>query len=67
MEKKRGAPQKPPERRRTELLPIRLTRAERALVAVAADGKVSAWARGVLLRAAKQRCKVQGEQNGGDR
>lgn len=52
---RRGAPEKPPEERRSVLLPIRLTQAERDAIDVAADGKASTWARDVLLRAAKRR------------
>jgi len=48
---------KPPEKRRTELLPIRLTKTEKAMVDQAADGKVSTWAREVLLRAARRKTK----------
>jgi len=54
MKPKRGAPPKPPEERRSVLLPIRLTKAEKAEIDAAADGKASTWARGVLLRAAKR-------------
>ena len=54
---KRGAPVKPPEKRRNVLLPIRVTEAEKAELDAAADGKTSTWARDVLLRAAKRRSK----------
>ncbi|MHC4178944.1 MAG: hypothetical protein ACYSWU_15635 [Planctomycetota bacterium] len=57
MAKRRGAPQKPQQKRRTELLPIRLTKVEKTLVDQAADGKTSTWARGVLLRAARRKTK----------
>ena len=52
---RRGAPQKLPEERRSAMLPIRLTEAEKAEIDTAAEGKASAWARDVLLRAAKRR------------
>lgn len=52
---KRGAPVKSPEDRKDILLGIRLTAAEKAAIDVAANGKASAWARDVLLRAAKRR------------
>jgi hypothetical protein len=51
---RRGAPKKPPEERRSVMLPIRLTEAEKAMIDVAAGGKASTWARNVLLRAAKR-------------
>jgi hypothetical protein len=63
MGKKRGAPLKPPEKRKTELLPIRLTKEDRVLLKTIAVGKVSAWAREVLLRAARQRAKAAGRRN----
>jgi hypothetical protein len=52
---KRGAPVKPPEERKDVLFAIRLTAAEKATIDAASDGKASAWARSVLLRAAKRR------------
>ncbi len=52
---RRGAPKKPPEDRRSVLLPIRLTEAEKASIDSVADGKASTWAREVLLRAARRR------------
>jgi hypothetical protein len=52
---RRGAPLKPPEERKSVLLPIRLTEAEKAEIDSAADGKASTWARAVLLRAASRR------------
>ncbi len=64
MAKRRGAPEKPPEQRKTELLPIRLTKAEKALVDQAANGKVSAWARGILLRAARRKAKQPSGERG---
>jgi uncharacterized protein (DUF1778 family) len=58
MEKKnRGAPEKPPEDRKSTLLGIRLTAAEREMVDAAADGKASTWARDVILRAAKRQLR----------
>jgi hypothetical protein len=57
MKKKLGAPVKPPEERRSVLLPIRLTEAEKAAIDSAANGKASTWARNVLLRAVKRRQK----------
>ena len=51
---KRGAPEKPPEERRSVLLGVRLTEAEKAMIDAAADGKASTWARDVLVRAAKR-------------
>lgn len=52
---KRGAPEKPPELRKSVLLGVRMTEAERAEIDEAADGKASTWARDVLLRAARRR------------
>ena len=52
---KRGAPEKPPEQRKSVLLGVRMTAAERDEVDAAADGKASTWAREVLLRAARRR------------
>ena len=52
---KRGAPEKPPEHRRSVLLGVRMTEAERAEIDSAAEGKASTWAREVLLRAARRR------------
>ena len=54
MKPKRGAPKKPPEERRSVLLPIRLTEAEKADIDAAAEGKASTWARGILVRAARR-------------
>ena len=53
MEPKRGAPPKPPEERRSVLLPIRLTEAEKADIEAASGGKASTWARDHLVRLAK--------------
>lgn len=55
MENKRGAPTKPPEERRSVLLPIRVTEAEKAELEAAADGKLSTWARDLLLRSARRK------------
>jgi hypothetical protein len=55
--KKMGAPPKPPEERKSVLLPIRLTEGEKAEVDAVAGGNVSKWARAVLLRAARRRTK----------
>jgi hypothetical protein len=57
MKKKMGAPVKPAAERKSELLPIRLTKAEKAEIDAAAAGKASTWARTVLLRAARRRTK----------
>jgi hypothetical protein len=57
MKTKRGAPKKPPEERKGSPLQIRLTEAERAAcdkAAENADVKLAAWARSVLVRAAKR-------------
>lgn len=48
----RGRPELPAKERKSAVLVIRLTKAERALVDKAAGGNVSSWARDVLLRAA---------------
>jgi hypothetical protein len=48
-------PEKPPRERKENVLRIRLTDDERAQLDRAAKGNVSAWARDVLLRAAKRR------------
>ncbi len=53
----RGRPEKPPEERRENILKVCLTDEERAALDSAADGKVSVWARNVLLRAAKSKGK----------
>jgi hypothetical protein len=57
MEAKRGAPEKLPEERKSVLMAIRFTEAEKAEIDAAADGKASTWARDVLLRAAKRRSR----------
>lgn len=51
---KRGAPVKPPEVRRSVLLPIRMSEAEKAEIEAAAAGNTSGWARDVLLKAARK-------------
>jgi hypothetical protein len=50
-----GRPPKKPNERQANILKICLTDAERAKLESAADGKVSSWARDVLLRAAGRR------------
>ena len=55
MEAKRGAPTKPPEERKSVLVPIRMTADEKAELESAADGKLSTWARDVLLKAARRK------------
>ena len=57
MKKKMGAPVKPPEERKSVLMAIRFTEAEKAAIDSAADGKASTWARDVLLRAVNRRQK----------
>jgi len=52
---RRGAPEKPPGDRKSVLLGVRMTTAEREEVNAAAEGKASTWAREVLLRAARRR------------
>ena len=57
MKTKRGAPKKPPEKRKGNAVQVRLTEAERAACDEAADlagQKMSAWARDVMVRAAKR-------------
>lgn len=53
--KGRGRPPKEPEDKHVERLEIRLTAEDRELIEKAASGKVSSWARDVLVRAAKRR------------
>ena len=58
METKRGAPTKPPEKRKSNVVQIRLSESEKAdcEAAAGADGlKMSAWARKTLTQAAKRR------------
>lgn len=58
MDSKRGAPEKPPEDRKSNVVQIRLTDADKVVCEQAAelDGlKLSRWARDTLLRAAKRR------------
>ena len=50
-----GRPPLPPGESKDKLLKIRLTAAERQELDRAAGGETSAWAREVLLRAAKRR------------
>lgn len=58
MENKRmGRPPKPPEERQTARLEIRMTPAELDSIERAADGKISTWAREVLVKAAKRAAK----------
>ena len=53
----RGAPTKPPEERKSALLLIRLTEADKTLIESAADGKPATWARDVLVKAAKRKSR----------
>jgi hypothetical protein len=58
METKRGAPPKDPECRKSQVVQIRLTDAEKenCEVTAKAEGmKMSAWARKTLVRASKRR------------
>jgi hypothetical protein len=55
MKKKMGAPVKPPEERKSVLMAIRFTEAEKAAIDSAAEGKASTWAREVLLKAARRK------------
>lgn len=60
MAAKRGAPIKPPEKRKGDALQIRLTGDERAVceeAAEKAEQKLSAWARNTLVRAARRQAK----------
>ena len=52
-----GRPPKPPEERQTARLEIRMTPAELESIERAADGKISTWAREVLVKAAKRAAK----------
>lgn len=55
---KRGAPEKPPDERKSSMVMVRLTEAERADCEAAADLdglKMAAWARKTLASAAKRR------------
>lgn len=52
---KRGRPPKPAAEVRSHALNLKLTAAERAAIDRAANGKPTAWARGVLLRAARRK------------
>ena len=51
----RGRPALPDEQKRKPAFLLKLTNAEFELIRQAAGGKVSTWAREVLLRAAKRR------------
>lgn len=51
---KLGRPKKPAAERRSSVLYLKLTAAERAAIDRAADGEPTVWARSVLLRAAKR-------------
>lgn len=53
--KVRGRPPKDPTDRKSDELRIRLTQEQRDLLDEAAGGNTSAWARDVLLKAAKRR------------
>ena len=58
METKRGAPTKPPEKRKSNVVQIRLTESEKSDCETAAETeglKMSAWARKTLAQAAKRR------------
>ena len=57
MKRERGRPEKPPEERKSVMVPIRLTTAEKAQIDAVADGNVSEWARGVLLKAARRKSR----------
>ncbi len=60
MAKKLGAPKKPPEDRKSEVVLLRLTEAEKADCEQAAelDGvKLATWARNALVRIAGRRIK----------
>jgi len=62
MTNKRGAPPKPPEKRKSKVVQIRLTESEKADCESAAqldDKKMSDWARDTLVRAARRRLKRQ--------
>ena len=53
----RGRPEKSPDERRTNILKVCLTDAERAELDDMADGKSSVWAREVLLKAIQKQKK----------
>jgi hypothetical protein len=53
--RKPGRPEKPPEKRKSAELRIRLTEADRAELDRAAGSDTSTWAREVLLRAARRK------------
>lgn len=52
---KRGRPPKPASEKRSAAINIKLTEAERAEIDRAANGEPTAWARGVILRAARRK------------
>jgi CxxC motif-containing protein (DUF1111 family) len=53
--RERGRPPKADEERKSYMLRIRMTEQQREVLAEAAGGNISDWARDVLLRAAKRR------------
>jgi hypothetical protein len=56
MGKKRGAPTKPPESRKTKIFPVRVTEREYAWIeAASGNATPSAWARKLLVSAAKRK------------
>lgn len=55
----RGRPPKADDERKDNVLRIRMTQDEREALDLAADGKTSSWARGVLLRAAKRKASSE--------
>lgn len=60
MKSKRGAPPKPDDERKSNVVQIRLTDAEKTdcETAAEADGvKMSAWARSTLVKSARRRIK----------
>jgi hypothetical protein len=65
MNAKIGRPHKAPEDKRTKMVSVPLTEAERGEVDAAAEAegvKLAAWARGVLLRAAQKKRAASGER-----
>jgi len=63
MGKKRGAPTKTPDKRKTAIFLIRMTPADRQIIKRAGGQKPSAWAREVLLGAA---LKAANKRKAGD-
>ena len=58
MTTRRGRPPKEPEDKRTEMVSVPMTETEKAAVDAAAEAsgvKLAAWARDVMLRAAKRK------------